>query len=167
MLRRKRSSIMTLLVHSISGLLILTVAVLGYGFYRTWKTGTYAEYSEFKSGTAPEIFPDGPWNGRAEELGDISWKGKKFLGNGRGINVFEKSGTKTEAYPFAHTVTDSIGMSGMKILKLDYNQPTNPWWLTFIVDEMVSVGQNQFLGIVYIKLIPGFPFRMGYFRLTK
>lgn len=100
-------------------------------------------------------------------LGEVSWKGKKFLGEGRGINVFEKAGVKEESFTFALSVSDSIDISGKKVLKLDYGDKTNPLWLRFIVDEMVSVGDNKFLGIVSIDLIPGLPFRMGYFRLEK
>lgn len=149
--------------------LILTIAIVGcaYGFYRTWKTGQCPDYASFFGGTAPSAMPEGLWNGTADELGKISWKGKKFLGGGRGINLFEKSGVTNEAYPFAFLTADSIGFPGKKILKLDYGQKENPLWLRFIVDEMVSVGENKFLGVVYITLIPGTPFRMGYFALTK
>lgn len=149
---------------------LLSVALLGcvYGFYRTWKTGTYPEYREFLSGSVPVALPsEGLWNGSAAELGDISWKGKKVLVGARGINVFRKNGVTSEAYPFALLITDSIGFPGKKILRLDYDQKENPFWLRFIADEMVSVGQDKYLGIVYITLIPGTPFRMGYFRLEK
>ncbi len=149
-------------------LLSLLIVFCVFGFYRTWKTGTYPEYAQFVAGSAPVALPqEGLWRGTAPELGEIAWKGKKFLAGNRGINLFEKSGVSSEAYPFAYLVTDSIGFPGKKILKLDYAQKENPWWLQFITDEMVSVGENAFLGIVYITLIPGSPFRMGYFRLEK
>lgn len=158
---------MMLLTQLVSLLLSLAIIACAYGFYRTWKTGIASEYRRFLAGTVPATLPDGPWNGTADELGNISWKGKKFLGGGQGINVFEKSGVKSEAYPFTLFVANSIGFPGKNILKLDYGRPENPLWLRFIVDEMVSVGDNKFLGIVYITLIPGTPFRMGYFRLEK
>ncbi len=149
-------------------LLTLLVVFCVYGFYRSWKTGTAPEYALFVAGSAPAILPaEGLWKGSVPELGKISWQGKKFLPGNRGINLFEKSGTTSEAYPFAFLITDSIGFPGKKILKLDYRQKENPWWLQFITDEMVSTGSDKFLGIVYITLIPGTPFRMGYFRLEK
>lgn len=152
----------TALISIVLGIIVLSLA---YGFYRTWKTGRDPLHTVFISGTVPTAMPEGPWNGSAPELGEVSWKGKKFLGDGKGINVFGSE--KKEAYPFTFFVADSIVMSDMKVIQLDYDQKENPLWLRFIVDEMVETEQGKFLGAVYIKLIPGFPFRMGYFRLER
>jgi hypothetical protein len=138
-----------------------------YGFYRTWKTGRMPEHARFVAGTVPTSLPTGQWIGHADELGKVSWVGKKFLGEGKGINAFEKDGVRSEAYPFTLVEASSIGFGGKKILKLDYDRPENPLWLRFIVDEMVSIGENEYLGVVYINFFPGAPFRMGYFRLEK
>lgn len=147
--------------------LLLGLFVLGtaYGFYRTWETGRSPLHDVFMSGSALATPTEGVWEGTAEELGDVSWKGKKFLGDGKGINVFGTE--KKEAYPFTFSTEDSIYESDMKVIRLDYGQKENPFWLRYIVDEMVSVGDNKFLGLVYIRLIPGFPLRMGYFTLNK
>ena len=157
---------MNMLKLIITLLLVVLALALAYGFYRTWKTGTQPEYAEFLKGTIPAQMPEGLWNGSAPELGEISWKGKKFS-TGTGINVFEKNGVKSEAYTFKFFETTSIKESGMKVIRLDYGQKENPLWLRFIVDEMVSTGENKFLGVVYINAVPGLPFRMGYFRLQK
>jgi hypothetical protein len=149
----------------IIGLVAILSLTLGYGVYRTWKTGRMAEYAEFKHGVMPVSMPDGAWNGSAPELGEISWKGKQFIGGVKGINVFQKNGVTSQAFPFKYF--QSKGYDSPSVIRLDYAQPGNPVWLQFIVDEMVSVGDNKFLGLVYIKLIPGFPLRMGYFRLQK
>ncbi len=148
-------------------LLIFVVLACLYGFYRTWKTGKSPHHEAFLRGTIPLQTPTGQWNGYVDELPYVSWKGKKFLDDGKGINVFVRDDVKSEAYPFAFSVTESIKEKGKSVVTLDYNQKENPLWLRFIADEMVSVGENKFLGIVYIKFIPGIPFRMGYFRLEK
>lgn len=146
-------------------LLVVALLAIGYGFFRTWKTGRSDKYEKFVQGTLPAQMPEGPWTGYVDELTGVSWKGKKFLGDGKGINVFENNGVKSEAYQFAFFQTEGVDVP--KVVRLDYGQKGNPLWLRFIVDEMVSVGDNRFLGIVYIDLIPGIPFRMGYFRLEK
>ncbi|OGJ57623.1 hypothetical protein A2881_03890 [Candidatus Peribacteria bacterium RIFCSPHIGHO2_01_FULL_55_13] len=147
-------------------LVAVLLLVLAYGCFRTWKTSRRPEYKEFVSGTIPAAMPMGLYRGTAEELGEVSWKGKKFLDDGKGINLFERGGTAEENYEFTISEAKSL-RGGHPVLRIDYNQPGNPLWLRFIVDEIVSVGDNQFLGAVYITVVPGFPFRMGYFRLTR
>lgn len=148
-------------------LLLLAVVTALYGFYRTWKTGRMPEYEEFAKGTLPSVRPSGLWKGTAPELGEVSWQGKKFDGGMEGINRFKKDGVESEAYPFTYFEADSVGWKGKRIIRLHYGLQQNPLWLRMIVDEMTSVGPDQFLGVVYLKLIPGLPFRMGYFRLMK
>lgn len=164
-MRPMSSKSVSILLACIVGLVFLAAIGVGFGFYRTWKTGRMHEFGAFQSGTLPPAMPEGPWRGSAPELGDVSWKGKKFLEGGKGINVFEKNGVKSEAYEFAFYET--AGLDAAHVIRLDYGQPGNPLWLRLIVDEMVSVGENRYLGLVYLKIIPGLPFRMGYFRLEK
>jgi len=156
---------MNILLVCIIGLAVLFAAALSYGFYRSWKTGRAADYGAFQAGMLPSVMPEGQWRGSVPELGEVAWKGKKFLGAGKGINVFEKSGVKSEAYEFEFYKT--TGIDAAHVIRLDYGKPGNPLWLRFIVDEMVSVGENRYLGLVYLNIVPGFPFRMGYFRLEK
>ena len=110
--------------------------------------------------------PIGLYKGTAEELGEVSWKGKKFLGEGKGINLFEYDGVVDEKFTFTIYEAKSL-RGGHQVLRIDYNQPGNPLWLRFIADEIVSVGEDRFLGVVYITAVPGLPFRMGYFRLER
>ena len=143
--------------------LLIVVLALAYGFYRTWKTGSSEDYDRFQQGMVPEAMPEGLWKGAALGLGEVSWKGKKFSTSGTGINLIGEE----EKFPFLFSRAASITDSSKEVIRLDYNQRENPFWLRFIVDEMVSTGENQFLGIVYINVIPRLPFRMGYFTLTK
>ena len=162
--KRSYHSRMVAFLKIILALLLLTIILaLGYGFYRTWKTGWSEDYDRFQQGMVPSVMPEGLWKGTALGLGEVSWKGKKFFKSGTGINLVGEE----EKFPFRFSKEMSIKDGKKEVIRLDYNQPENPFWLRFIVDEMVSTGENQFLGIVYIKVIPWLPFRMGYFTLTK
>ena len=161
--RSYHSPMVALLKIIIAILLSVLVLALAYGFYRTWKTGSLEDYDRFQQGMVPSVMPEGLWKGTALGLGEVSWKGKKFFKSGTGINLIGEE----EKFPFLFSRAASITDSSKEVIRLDYNQPENPFWLRVIVDEMVSTAENQFLGIVYIKVIPGVPFRMGCFTLTK
>ena len=120
----------------------------------------------FRQGTAETTGLDGRYKGSAPVMG--SWVGKKIINNGtQGINVFEENGTTSEQYPFAVSVTKGLRDRQMDIIRLEYNQPENPWWLRLITDEMVVVGPNIYLGKVHVRVIPGIPFTAGFFTLEK
>src|SRR3989344_3788857 len=53
------------------------------------------------------------------------------------------------------------------VLKIDYNVKGNPFWLRLIVDEIVQIAPNEYLGKMNLKIIPGFPFGILYFELKK
>ena len=144
-------------------IVIAIIIAVAYGFYRTWKTARAENYALFQQGTVPTKMPEGLWKGSVPELGDVSWKGKKFLKSGSGINLIGDA----EKFPFTFSKELSIKEKKKEVIRLDYDQPGNPLWLRFIVDEMVSTKPNEYLGIVYVDVIPFFPFRMGYFRLTR
>ncbi len=156
---------MAIVWYVLIALLVLLVLGVCYGMYRTWKTGRMPEYEVFMKSAAPTTVAEGLWKGTADELGEVSWKGKKFLPDAQGINLFGEE--KTEKYPFSFFPAPSLSDSAKTILRIDYGRKENPLWLRLIVDEMVRVADNKFLGAVYIDLIPGFPFRMGYFRLER
>lgn len=154
------------LIVAVKILLALIAFALAYGGFRTWKTYRMPEYKEFIAGSIPGAMPLGLYRGSVGELGEVSWKGKKFLEEGKGINLFERDAVAEEKYSFTIYQAKSL-RSDHDVLRIDYNQTGNPLWLRFIVDEMVSVGSDRFLGAVYINVVPGLPFRMGYFRLAR
>lgn len=151
-------------------LLLLLVVVVGgglvWGWWRTSKIQNSPEQALFLAGEANVEGLTGLWRGRVPGR-TFTWQGKKFLDTERGINVFDRTGTVTEEYPFRYSVAPSIRDRGLTIVKLDYNQPGNPWWLRFIVDEMVAIDPNHYLGKVHIRLLPGVSFAMGYFYLER
>ncbi len=114
----------------------------------------------FLQGTMPEPLLDGLYNGNTAIRSN--WLGKRFYADkNRGLNRFSDG----ERYEFATGSAKSLS-SNNKVLKLDYNQPGNPWWLKLIVDEVSQVEPGKYQGKVYIKVGPTF-FTLTYFELTS
>lgn len=147
----------------IVGILLILVILLATGFVRTWQVQYDKRNAVFLQGTFPDPLPDGLYAG---DIGKkVSWQGKKFnSATSEGINVFE--GGK-EQYPFATYKGSGLFEKNLEVLKIDYNIPSNPFWLKLILDEIVQVSPNQYLGKMSLQIIPGFPFSLGYFRLQK
>lgn len=115
----------------------------------------------FAKGTMPEKLPEGYYKGRFRET---PWLGKKFdLKNGTGINVFEKE----EAFAFKFYKGMGVADPQVEVIKIDYNVEMNPFWLRFILDEIVETKPGHFLGKIHLTFIPGAAFTIGYFELKK
>lgn len=151
------------LVTFLAGLLII---VLAAGYYQTWKVMTNPSQDVFIKGTLPNPAPNGPYKGVADGyLG--SWKGKKFdAATATGINLFDNNGQTVEQYKFK-TYTGKGLKDDKDVLKIDYNVPGNPFWLKFIVDEVVQTAPNTYLGKVHLQLLPGIVFTITYFHLSN
>lgn len=148
-------------------IVILVVAVVLYGWWRTYKSEKGANQVTFKAGTAEVVGLDGEYTGSVTGYTG-SWQGKTMRAStGRGINRFKEGDVLSDKYPFAFYVTKSLRDATQDVVRLDYNQPENPWWLRFIVDEMVKTGSGTYLGKVHIRLFSGAVFTMGYFTLTQ
>lgn len=57
--------------------------------------------------------------------------------------------------------------SSKDVLKIDYAIPANPFWLRFILDEIVETEPGKLLGKVHIHLLPDLNFTLGFFTLEK
>src|SRR3989344_5065820 len=99
-------------------LLIATVMAAAYGFFRTWRTSLNPDMERFLSGTAPVSLSEGLWNGTAEELGEVSWKGKKFLPGSTGINIFERGEPREEKYRFTTYPHASLSDASKTIMRI-------------------------------------------------
>lgn len=117
----------------------------------------------FISGKVPSPKPNGFYKGYL--VGPKTfWQGKKFDSvSSTGINLIRGK----EVYPFKTYVGKGLKDKDLDVLKIDYNIPRNPFWVRFILDEIVQIGVNKYLGKVHLKIIPGFPLTLGYFRLEK
>jgi hypothetical protein len=98
------------------------------------------EQKIFKKGHIPSVAPQGEYRGKVKNL-DTSWIGKEFFPErSGGINNFRENLEIMKKYPF---------------------------WLKFILDEIVETEPNKFLGKVHIRLLPQLNFTLGFFTLEK
>lgn len=117
----------------------------------------------FLTGTFPSPPPDGFYKGSIQAL-ETKWKGKIFdASSSSGINVVEEK----KIFPFKTYKNKGLTDKNLDVLTLDYNLPQNPFWVRAVVDEVVQHTLSKFTGKVYLKLIPGFPFPVGFFKLEK
>lgn len=148
---------------------VLFAVLAGFllGMLRTWQIQRDARNKIFLQGSVPSVMPDGLHKGIF--LGaKTSWRGKIFdSANAKGINLFDdKKGGTVEKYPFK-TYTGKGLLDNKDVLKIDYNIQANPFWLAWIVDEVVQVAPGEYLGKMNLKIVPGFPFGILYFELKK
>ena len=144
-------------------LLVIVLVVAGVIGYYNYQADKMPEHAEFAKGTVPAQMPDGPYNGSATvNIG--TWRGKQFDRAAKtGINRFSDG----NSYEFTTYVGKGLRDPNEEVVKIDYNQPSNPWWLRLVTDEIVQVGPNEFLGKIHISPLPGVTVTYGYFRLKK
>lgn len=149
-------------------IVVFSALVLAAGFlgYRHWKTQTGTNEEKFLKGTIPAELPDGLYHGSVTGL-KTTWQGKKFdRAKQTGINVFAKNGVTADNYPFKTYVADGLADPQVRVIKIDYNLPSNPLWLRFILDEIVQVAPDEYLGKLHIRT-PLVSIALGYFTLKK
>jgi len=83
---------------------------------------------------------------------------KKFSQNRNGDTSAFYFQTRTEAGSMDREI---------KVIKLDYNAPENPFPIRIIIDEIVEIAPEQFLGKIHLKVFPRFYSTIGYFGLRK
>lgn len=143
------------------------VSGIGYGYYRTVLSERSPKQAVFAQGTIPSPAPDGLLRGSVEGL-QVAWKGKKIdAKHHAGINVFAGEHGDEERYPFIIYPAKGLGDPDLDVLRIDYDLPGNPFWLRRITDELVQVENGTYLGKVHIRILPGYPFTMGYFQLEQ
>lgn len=142
-------------------ILVLILISAGIVGYFNFQASRRPEQTEFSDGTATQ-FPSGLYNGTAT-IGIGSWLGKQFDAAAKtGINRF------SDGNRYTFTTYTGLGLTdNQTVIKIDYNQSANPWWLRLVTDEIVQVGSNEYLGKIQVHLIPGITLTYGYFRLKK
>ncbi len=145
--------------------LILVVILVGM-FLRTMQLTTSSDEKEFSAGTATET-PNGLYAGSAAGP-TFTWLGKRFdASKGTGINVFSNTtNSTTDKYPFVFSKAQGVH-NNMQVIAIDYNLPQNPWYLRLVLDEIVATAPGYYLGKLQLRIIPGYPFTMTFFRLSK
>ena len=156
---------MTLLALKI--VVVLVAALLLGAFLRTWQMEHSANQKLFGSGNIPNPAPNGFYKGSVPGH-TFSWLGKKFsAADSSEINVFDAgNGAKGERYPFATSVGQGIRDTHLNVVKIDYNIPGNSFLMRLILDEIVEVAPGEYLGKLHVRIIPGYPFTLAYFKLS-
>jgi hypothetical protein len=149
-------------------LLLLFLGSIILGLIRTRKTQTSKSQDSFLIGTLLSPAPDGEYKGTITGYKG-AWRGKEFTSSqSRGINRFEDDpGVINKRHPFKTSSGTGIRDKKTQVFKIDYNISGNPFWVRPVLDEVVQVGDNEYLGKIHYRLIPGVPFAIGYFRLRK
>jgi hypothetical protein len=148
---------------------LIFLLIVGLLFlFRTLYVQVKPQQKEFMSGEIPKKMPDGFYNGSVG-LSQTAWLGKRFNAEKQaGINKFKNEDDDVvEVFPFVTYIGKGLIDKEKDVIKIDYSKNRSPWWIRFILDEIVEVGPDSYLGKVHINIIPGMPFTVGYFRLTK
>lgn len=144
---------------------------------------------EFVEGAAPRTAPDGFYRGQAHIFFDkqTPWLGKSFdAGSHLGFNIFTPHGAallkilspfykrfavnregNTDAFYFQTRIAPGLKDKEVSVFKLDYDAPENPFPIRIILDEIVEIAPEQFLGKIHLKVFPRFYSTIGYFGLRK
>ena len=157
---------MKLLLLAILALLLIALGiVILLGLWRTWKIQSNPLQQEFLKGKVPSNL-NGFYKGTVTSI-KTNWQGKKFdSSKSSGINIFKETDGNKEKYPFKTYIGKGL-QDNMDVLKIDYSGNTHPWWLRFILDEVVETSPGKYLGKVHVQLLPGFGFSLSYFKLEK
>jgi hypothetical protein len=134
-------------------------------FLRTVQMATTPDQKEFLKGTLGTMLPDGLYTGSVSGS-PVSWTGKKFDNTTMtGINLFvEKDGSTNQKYPFVFSTSEGA-YDPIQVIRIDYNLPTNPFWLRPVLDEIVQVAPGKYLGKLQVRIIPYYPFTLTFFTL--
>ena len=146
-------------------------------------------HKQFLNGTTPQTAPDGFYQGTAHLLFDqqTPWLGKSFNRlDSEGFNIFTPAGASllkiltpfykrfalnndgnTDAYYFKTRTEPALKDAPLNVIKLDYNSPENPFLIRIILDEIVEIAPEQYLGKVHLKVFPNVYSMIGYFGLRK
>lgn len=165
----------------------IVAAILILGSLVTLLVERSPYHKMFVQGRVPDSL-DGFHPGIAHVLFDkrVPWLGKRFDRQQQfGFNVFTPLGAKilkfaspfyrkfsvneennVHAYYFKTWIGKGKKDKQLDVLKLDYAAPENPLFIRIILDEVVEIAPQQFLGKIHVKLLPGFFVTIGYFGLT-
>lgn len=148
------------------GIIVILLTIV-FGMYRTWKTQNSENQKLFLQGKIPSSTLSGFYKGSVKGL-TTTWQGKEFNATASsGINIFKENGKEKKSYPFKTYVGKGLQDKNREVFKIDYNISQNPLWLRFILDEIVEIKPNTYLGKLHIRLFPGVSFSLGYFSLDK
>lgn len=146
-------------------------------------------HKQFVAGNVPQTALDGFYQGTAHIFFDkqTPWLGKSFAAaDNLGFNIFMPKGAallkilapfykkfnknakgNTDAFYFQTRTEVGLKDKEIDVIKLDYDAPENPFPIRIILDEIVEIAPEQFLGKIHLKVFPRFYSTIGYFGLKK
>ena len=145
--------------------LIVFFAGLALLIWRDVKSRRSPNHALFRRGSIPLQLPEGDYKGSVTGYGG-DWIGKTFdPQHAAGKNLFRSPGGVEQRYPFKTAVGRGLA-DPITVVKIDYDIVGNPLWLRSILDEIVEVGPNHYLGKIHLRLGP-MHVTVGYFELKK
>ncbi len=150
------------IISAIAILFLVIGLTLLVGVFRTIYIQSSPNQAKFLKGTVPQKL-NGYYKGH---VNGFDWQGKKFdASHSAGINIFKEDKSE-ESFPFKTYPAKGL-QDNIEVLRIDYSQNSDPWWLKFIVDELVEVSPGKYLGKIHIQIFRGLSFAVGYFNLEK
>jgi hypothetical protein len=178
-----------LILWIIADVLIAIAVWLVFWVFVSYLVSLSGRQKEFVKGRLPSPPPEGFYRGTAHLLGGgpVPWLGKSFKSaDDQGYNIFTPKGasilkilsplykrfsvndeSNTNAYYFQTSVGKGLKDENTDVFKLNYDSPENPFPIRIILDEMVQVAPDEFLGKVHVKVFPGYYATVGFFGLKK
>lgn len=158
--------IITKLFTTLATLFILVIVSLSaYLALSTSRVQRQPLQEEFLSGSADLPLP-GAYRGQTN-LPLPAWRGKSFqTGTPGGTNYFSQNGAIMRLYPFIADTAPGLRDHDISVIRLDYNQAANPWYVrVFLVEEIVRTSENNYLGKTHIRILPSLAFTLDFFTL--
>ena len=157
-----------LAVFAVAAVGIGVIGLLLYGELRTLQVQRDPQQKRFLAGRLPSPPPKGFYAGSVPGLKDSPWQGKRFdPAEASGINIFLQQGKVTAQYPFRTSTGAGARDPQVQVLRINYNNPANPWWVRLFLDEVVAVKPGHLLGKLSLELLPGHPYQITFFELRQ
>jgi hypothetical protein len=120
---------------------------------------------QFTKGGLPSEPLNGNYSGSA--LFQANWRGKYFnSADQTGLNNFQIGESVYQQFKFKTYVGKGL-LDDKEVLKIDYDLPENPFFVRWVVDEIVEVERGKYLGKAHVRVLPFMPFTIIYFSLEK
>ena len=145
---------------------VFPLIIVLIGTLRTFQVSHGPQHLAFLRGQVPVALPDGFYRGSVGGRHG-KWQGKEFsVATARGVNLFKtKGGGMQGNYPFKFYVGKGIQEHSLDVIKIDYDLPENDFWIRPILDEIVQIAPDVYLGKLYYRLNAHTYFALGYFEL--